>query len=99
MAAHEWGHHLQLLAGVYPEQWSLATGTYELEADCLAGARMGYASRRGWADRDDLLGALVNAYEAGDPEGLHGTHGSPAERRDATLEGMVDANCGALYPA
>jgi predicted metalloprotease len=51
--AHEWGHHLQTLLGITPR----AGNTFELQADCLAGAYASDAGQRGLLDPGDITDA------------------------------------------
>ena len=88
--AHEWGHHVQLLAD--PASRFLAGPGVELQADCLAGVYLADALDREWLDEDDLDEAWPFVFDSGSPD----THGTGAERVEAFqfgLEGGASA-CG-----
>ena len=98
--AHEWGHHLQTLLGIDPSPGN----TFELQADCLAGAYASDAGQRGLLDPGDITEAVAMAATVGDPLGLPqdelGAHGINDDRITAFMRGYlggVDAcNCCGL---
>jgi predicted metalloprotease len=97
--AHEWGHHLQMLLGVAPAEGN----TFELHADCLAGAYTSDAGQRGLLDPGDITEAVAMAATAGDPLGLpwdtSGAHGVNDDRITAFMRGClggVDAGANAF---
>ncbi len=86
--AHEWGHHIQRLAG-YPA-FSVQA---ELQADCYAGLYTKNAETRGYLEEGDVQEAMYSLYDAGNPAFDNslwfapGEHGSPEERAKAYLTG------------
>ena len=87
--AHEWGHHLQTLLGIAPAPGN----TFELQADCLAGAYASDAGQRGLLDPGDITEAVAMAATAGDPLGLPqdtpGAHGINDDRITAFMRGYL----------
>jgi predicted metalloprotease len=85
---HEWGHHVQALSGAQ----KLASATFELQADCLAGVFTRYARDSKLLDVGDFIEALNTSESAGDPISLPvdnpGAHGSPEDRVLALTEGF-----------
>lgn len=75
--AHEWGHHLQNLAGIvvradHQREDILAQ---EIQADCVAGAWGGWANRQGIMDAEDDLkdvGSLMRVIADFGPTRQHG---------------------------
>src|SRR5688572_19444853 len=92
--AHEWGHHVQTLLGIEPEPGT----TFELQADCLAGAYAQDAGTRGWLDPGDITEAVTGSAAAGDPLGLPqdrpGAHGTSDDRITAFMRGYLDGFFG-----
>jgi predicted metalloprotease len=92
--AHEVGHHVQKIKGLFGKQDSIST---ELQADCLAGAWAKDADRRGIVETGDIDEALNAAIQIGDdtlqkkatghvqPEKW--THGSSQQRHDSFAKG------------
>jgi predicted metalloprotease len=87
--AHEWGHHLQTVLGIAPSP----RNTFELQADCLAGAYARDAGKRGLLDPGDITEAVAMAATAGDPLGLPqdtpGAHGINDDRITAFMCGYL----------
>jgi predicted metalloprotease len=87
--AHEWGHHLQTVLRIAPAQGN----TFELQADCLAGAYANDAGQRGLLDPGDITEAVTMAATAGDPLGLPqdtpGAHGINDDRITAFMRGYL----------
>jgi predicted metalloprotease len=93
--AHEWGHHVQHLAGVDPGfsiQW-------ELQADCLAGMFLLHASEAGLTtEPDDLDEAAVQLLRLGNGSYRDsdwfaaGEHGPPKQRSLAMDTGLLTGN-------
>jgi predicted metalloprotease len=86
--AHEWGHHVQNVAGVPPAETSVGQISRENQADCIAGAWLTYADEQGWlsypddvADTESLL-AIIAETEPGR------THGDLVERSDSLKLGL-----------
>lgn len=100
--AHEYGHHLQAVAGVPDERTSRGRIAHENQADCIAGAFVGFAQQQGMLEDDDvqdingLLGAIASSED--DPGRDHGTL---AERRDALSLGVRAGlrGCSGFFPA
>ena len=92
--AHEMGHHVQNLRGLFGKAGSVPT---ELQADCLAGAWARDANARGEVEVGDVDEALNAARQIGDdtlqrkaqgtvrPETF--THGTSAQRQTAFRSG------------
>lgn len=88
--AHEWGHHIQFLAGK-PE----VSKQSELQADCYAGMYLGFLRDQEILTDDDIANGISVAYSIGDTPGSAvdwmdaEVHGAPNERRQATGIGYV----------
>ncbi len=105
--AHQWGHRVQDLVGVDPDedpQWRRGPG-FELMADCLAGLWMASVYERGALEQGDVQKGLDVAKKGGDPpEGiLEGVlaHGSSEGRMDAFALGYDSsdpARCQDITP-
>ena len=82
--AHEWGHHLQHLAGE-PD----ISKSAELQADCYAGMYLRWLADAGVLGEADVLDSLKVTYSLGDdPDSSDAwtdpdVHGTPTERRQA----------------
>ena len=87
--AHEVGHHIQHLRGIFNSTYSI---TAELQADCLAGAWGANVRARGLLAPGDFLEAARLMFEIGDPLGVPwfdpGAHGTPAQRHQAFSKGF-----------
>jgi uncharacterized protein len=87
--AHEWGHHVQHLLGVF----DIDTRSVEIEnqADCLMGIfASSYAKSSDWVGRADLKDAIEDTRESGDDPDTpraERTHGTPEQRVEAFLKG------------
>jgi predicted metalloprotease len=96
--AHEWGHHIQTVCGIAPG----SDNTFELQADCLAGAYTHDAGQRGVLDPGDITEAVVLAAAAGDPLGLPqdtpGAHGSNDDRITAFMRGYLGGVPACVLP-
>jgi hypothetical protein len=92
--AHEWGHHVQNLLDVDDP----GGNTYELQADCLAGAFTRDAEDQGLLEPGDFLEALLMSESVGDPvwfpQDQPGAHGTYADRRNAVMRGFLDGSEG-----
>lgn len=99
--AHEWGHHVQRVAGQvirrdYRQQDTIAS---ELQADCVAGSWSAYMRGRGILNDDDLADTdalMVDIAQMGPDR----THGTLRERTDAFLLGFRSgiASCNSFFP-
>jgi predicted metalloprotease len=87
--AHEVGHHIQNLRGIFNSTNSI---TAELQADCLAGAWGANVGARGLLAPGDYLEAARLMFEIGDPLGVPwfapGAHGTPGQRHQAFSKGF-----------
>lgn len=96
--SHEWGHHVQRLAGLVPAPGN----AFELQADCLAGAYANEAGRLGLLDPGDITEAVASSASAGDPLGLPqdatGAHGINDDRVVAFMRGYFDGPGGCNVP-
>jgi predicted metalloprotease len=96
--AHEWGHSVQDLLGIFGE---LAPIDTELQADCFAGAYAEYIANRSQLlllEEGDIQEGADTFFTLGDPEGTDWfdprAHGSGYEREqafDAGVEGGYNA--------
>ncbi len=84
--AHEWGHHIQNILGLFTDDQDnpRATVDVELQADCLAGLFIrAYAKASDWVERADLEDTLDLVREVGDDPSLPKSqisHGTPNQR-------------------
>lgn len=89
--AHEWGHHIQLLLGIFD---SHNTKGVELQADCFAGTFTAYAENKGLLDAGDVRSATINLFSAGDRQTAEwfkpGIHGTGDERVGAFVVGLQE---------
>ncbi len=82
--AHEWGHHIQNLAGA-PQ----ISKQKELQADCYGGMYLGFLTDQGVLGETDIRDSLRTTYSVGDQPDEQGAwtdadvHGAPNERRQA----------------
>jgi predicted metalloprotease len=87
--AHEEGHHVQDLIGLF--QQPLLSAQIELQADCLAGVWAATVYERGLIEPGDIEEILGIVDLAGDAEGVpieaEGAHGSSALRLGAFQQG------------
>src|SRR5215204_1616495 len=97
--AHEWGHHVQRLLGLF--NGAYFTIQTELQADCFAGTFFNYANQAGWLDPGDLDEALALSWKAGDPDVVAwfdpGAHGSSEQRVAAFRRGFLGRQSCGLY--
>jgi predicted metalloprotease len=99
--AHEFGHHIQQMAGVGPPRTADESVRHENQADCLAGAWTRYTDKQGWLEYPDdiedieLLFPLIGSAEG--PERDHGTVAERARSFQLGFDGDVDA-CSRFTP-
>lgn len=94
--AHEWGHHVQIASGV-----TAATLVKEVQADCIAGAWLGYEAKAGRLEPGDLndVDRLIQRIASAEtPDRDHGTLG---ERTAAFRYGLNNglAGCNRFTPS
>jgi hypothetical protein len=89
--AHEWGHHIQNLAGMRGSRYTIQI---ELQADCFAGAYAEYVatrSRRAILEAGDIEEGVTSLFYAGDPMGTpwfdEQAHGTGDQRMQAFQTG------------
>jgi uncharacterized protein len=92
IVAHEVTHHFQNVAGVPPSTTLNEEIPKENQADCGAGAFMGYAKQQGWMNvQDDIIDLANSLANAGESEGPDRTHGTIDERLAAFYVGYLSA--------
>lgn len=95
VAAHEWGHHVQNLLRV-----SRGGASFELQADCLAGAYAKEAATNNLLESGDITEAADLSGRSGDPAWLPtdqvGAHGSGDDRLINFMIGYINGvgDCG-----
>jgi predicted metalloprotease len=98
--AHEWGHHVQAVAGIAPADQA-ETIALENQADCIAGAWIGHVDRQGMLERDDIgdINAILPVIAAA--EDISRDHGTLAERTAALQHGFDNgmAGCNGFFPS
>lgn len=89
--AHEWGHLVQSLLGIFDGDELLTIQT-ELQADCLAGVWAADADERGLMEEGDFDEGIIALFNVGDPRGTDffdpAAHGRPDERIRAFNDGF-----------
>jgi predicted metalloprotease len=100
--AHEFGHHIQVHAGV-PSPRTASDGVrHENQADCLAGAWTQYTDEQGWLEYPDDIEDIDALFPLiGSAESLDRDHGTPEERMRSFQRGFtggIDA-CETFYPS
>jgi predicted metalloprotease len=99
--AHEWGHHVQHVAGVFDlVDTSEEQIQAENQADCIGGAFLRHLDDQGmlepddYSDMDSMLTLIAEA------EGPERTHGTIEQRVDATVYGLDHglASCSDFFP-
>jgi hypothetical protein len=96
--AHEWGHHVQNSLGLAPP----SDNSFELQADCLAGAYARDAATRGLLDPGDVTEAVMVSAKFGDdplwPQDQPGAHGTNDDRIASFMRGYLDGFLGCNLP-
>jgi predicted metalloprotease len=98
VVAHEWGHRVQDLLGLFQlaQQGKVKGIQLELQADCLAGVWASSVYRRGLLEPGDLRAAITVTNKAGDapgtPVNAPGAHGSSQMRVGSFMNGYSGAD-------
>ncbi|MEU7811097.1 neutral zinc metallopeptidase [Pseudonocardia sp. NPDC049154] len=100
--AHEWGHHVQDVAGVSATVVSqLGAIQSENQADCIAGAFLGHLDARGILEPDDYadVRTVLPKIAAGEDD-LTRDHGTVEERATAVDLGLRQGlgGCNVYFP-
>jgi hypothetical protein len=99
--AHEYGHHVQHVAGVPEDRSPAAMVKHENQADCIAGAFVGWAQDKGYledGDTQDIEGLVEAIASSEDDPGRD--HGTLQERAASLSTGVREGltGCTAFYP-
>lgn len=99
--AHEYGHHIQHVAGVPRSTDPRSEIAHENQADCIAGAFVGWAEEQGFledSDTQDIAG-LVRAIASSEND-PNRDHGTLAEREASMATGIRQGlpGCSAFFP-
>jgi predicted metalloprotease len=97
VVAHEWGHHIENMLGLFNDPRFQSGPRMELTADCLAGVWMSSVYQRKALDPTDVKEALTALAQAGDNPSAPPTarpHGSAAQRQAAFNVGYNDGRAG-----
>ena len=99
--AHEYGHHIQNVAGVPNIRTSEGQVAHENQADCIAGAFVGWAKEKGYLEDDDAqdISELVQAIASSEDD-PNRDHGTLSERETSMSTGIRDGlrGCSAFFP-
>lgn len=100
--AHEWGHHVQNVAGVPPRETLSQVGqiSRENQADCISGAWVAYAEEQGWLNYPDDLGDIETLLRMIAEYEPWRTHGDLDERTNSLEIGYTDGlqGCNGFFP-
>ena len=98
--AHEWGHNVQDAVGVPEPRTSGAKVRYENQADCVSGAWLRFADRRGWLEPEDVGSVRRYLRLIASAESASRDHGDLAERAAALRRGVGRglSSCNRYYP-
>jgi predicted metalloprotease len=102
--AHEWGHHIQTMAGIFdgiPSSDQAGRIRAENQADCIGGAFIGHLDKRGllesedYSDIDKIISKIASAEN--DPARDHGTL---QERVNSVVHGLRNGltGCNDYFP-
>lgn len=99
--AHEYGHHIQQVAGVPDDRSARNQVVHENQADCIAGAFIGWADEKGYledGDTRDIEGLVRAIASSEDDPGRD--HGTLQERAASLSTGVRDGlpGCSTFYP-
>lgn len=99
--AHEYGHHIQTVAGVPNERTPRGQVAHENQADCIAGAFVGWAKEKGYLEDDDAqdISELVRAIASSEDD-PNRDHGTLSEREASMSTGIREglSGCSAFFP-
>lgn len=94
ITAHEYGHAAQILSGTMP----VRSVNAELQADCYAGAYLGFAAEQGLLSADDARDVILIVAAVGQSRfgttWLTRSHGTTLQREAATLRGFEEGVAG-----
>jgi predicted metalloprotease len=98
--AHEWGHHVQNIAGVPRAETSVGQISRENQADCIAGSWIAYADEQGWLTYPDDLADTHALLEKIAETEQGRTHGDLVERSDSLILGVEAGlpGCNDFFP-
>ena len=100
--AHEFGHHIQVHAGVPSPRTAEESVRHENQADCLAGAWTRYTDEKGWLEYPDDIEDIDALFPLiGGAESLDRDHGTEVERKRSFQRGFDTGvrACEAFYPS
>lgn len=99
--AHEWGHHVQHVAGVFnlvdAQEEEIQS---ENQADCIGGSFLRYLNDQGMLEPDDYSDMDSILVKIASAEGPERDHGTVEERFSATQYGLDNglASCSDFFP-
>jgi predicted metalloprotease len=99
--AHEWGHHVQHVAGVFGAVDTLEEAIQsENQADCIGGSFLRHLDDQGILEPDDYSDLSSILVKIASAEGPDRDHGTVQERFAATQLGFAQglAGCNAFFP-
>jgi predicted metalloprotease len=96
VVAHEWGHHVEFVLGLFRDPRYQEGPWLELTADCLAGVWMASVFQRGALEENDVREALTLMSRVGDTPGepTEDPHGTAEERMAAFNKGYAEGRAG-----
>jgi putative neutral zinc metallopeptidase len=96
--AHEWGHNIQHQVGVPSPRSSGESVNHENQADCVAGAWIGYAIQQGWFTQEDVGSTERLLITIADAEEV--SHGNLQDRAASMSLGIRSGlmGCNSFYP-
>jgi predicted metalloprotease len=101
--AHEFGHFVQYRTHVPNPFNSTTEVNHENQADCISGAWLGYADKKGWLEREDAGSLEKYVKVIADAEKsikTFPTHGTASQRTESILLGYKKGiyACNQYYP-
>jgi predicted metalloprotease len=96
VVAHEWGHHVEWVLGMFRDPRYQDGPWLELTADCLAGVWMASVFQRGALEENDVREALTLMSKVGDNPGrpTEDPHGTADQRMAAFNQGFGEGRAG-----